>query len=112
MLRGVLWLERQVVATLSENVPPERRVAVADYVDGVLRAMPEHLRLGVAGESVVLGSGAWIANRLGSRRSFGDRLEAWERSRIGPIRQYVRLLSSLVIFSSEELAPGPPNGRA
>ncbi len=50
-----------MVATLSENVPPERRGTVADYVDGVLRAMPEHLRLGVAGESVVLGSGAWLA---------------------------------------------------
>ncbi len=106
----MLWLERQVVATLSETVDPDRRAAVADYVDGVLRAMPEHLRLGVAGESVVLGAGAWIADRLGSSRSFGSRIEGWERSRIGPIRQYVRLLSSLVIFSSEELAPASTDG--
>jgi len=41
----------------------------------------------------------------GSQRSFASRIEGWEQSRIGPIRQYVRLLSSLVIFSSEELAP-------
>ena len=101
----MLWLERQLVATLSETVEPDRRPAVADYVDGVLRAMPEHLRLGVAGESVVLGAGAWVADRLGSSRSFASRIEGWEHNRVGPIRQYVRLLSSLVIFSSEELAP-------
>ena len=101
----MLWLELQHVATLSETVEQDRRPAVADYVDGVLRAMPEHLRLGVAGESVVLGAGAWVADRLGSSRSFASRIEGWEHSRVGPIRQYVRLLSSLVIFSSEELAP-------
>ena len=37
--------------------------------------------------------------------SLADRIDGWEHSRIGPIRQYVRLLSSLVIFSSEELFP-------
>jgi hypothetical protein len=108
----MLWLERQVVATLSETVEPARRPAVAAYVDSVLRSMPEHLRLGVAGESVVLGAGTWMADRLGSRRTFAERIEAWERSPIGPIRQYVRLLSSLVIFSSEELAPAPIDGPA
>lgn len=102
----MLWLERQVVATLTADVDPGRRAAIASYVDGVLRAMPEHLRLGVAGESVVLGTGAWIADRLGSRGSFGDRIDAWEHSRIGVIRQYVRLFSSLVIFANEELPSG------
>jgi hypothetical protein len=74
-------------------------------VDGVLRAMPEHLRIGVVGESLVLGSGAWLADALRSRRSFADRIEGWEHSRIGVIRQYVRLFSSLVIFANEELPP-------
>jgi hypothetical protein len=59
--------------------------------DGVLRAMPEHLRPGVAAESVVLGSTEWISRRLGSRAASTDRT-GWEHSRIGPIRQYVRLL--------------------
>lgn len=100
----MLWLERQVVATLSADADPRHRLAIEGYVDGVLRAMPELLRLGVAGESIVLGSGEWLSRRLGSRRSFADRIEGWEHSRIGPIRQYVRLLSSLVIFGNEELA--------
>jgi len=99
----MLWLERQVVATLSADADPRHRLAIEGYVDGVLRAMPELLRLGVAGESVVLGAGEWVVRRLGSRRTFAERIERWERSPIGPIRQYVRLLSSLVIFGNEEL---------
>ncbi len=55
----------------------------------------------------MLGTGAWLSERLGSRRTFTERIEGWEHSRIGPIRQYVRLLSSLVIFSREELAVEP-----
>jgi hypothetical protein len=108
MLPPMLWLERQVVATLASDVDHRRRIALEGYVDGVLRAMPEHLRFGVAAESIVLGGGELLARRLGSRRSLADRLVSWEHSRIGPIRQYVRLLSSLVIFAGEELAPEPP----
>ncbi len=99
----MLWLERQVVATLAADVEPRRRLALEDYVDGVLHAMPEHLRFGVAGESLVLGSGEWLARHLGSRRSLADRIDAWEQSRIGVIRQYVRLFSSLVMFADQEL---------
>jgi hypothetical protein len=105
----MLWLERQVVATLAADVDPRRRLAVEGYVDGVLRSMPEHLRMGVAAESIVLGSGEWLARRLGSRRSLSERIEGWEQSSIGPVRQYVRLLSSLVIFAGEELSPELPD---
>jgi hypothetical protein len=107
MLPPMLWLERQVVATLASNVDPRRRLALEGYVDGVLRDMPEHLRMGVAAESIVLGSGEWLTRHLGSKRTLTDRISGWEHSRIGPIRQYVRLLSSLVIFADEELAPEP-----
>jgi hypothetical protein len=99
----MLWLERHIVATLSATAEPARRPAIAEYVDGVLQAMPEHLRFGVAAESVVLGGGTWITGRLGSGRSLDDRIVAWEQSRIGVIRQYVRLLSSLVMFADQEL---------
>jgi hypothetical protein len=46
----MLWLERQVVATLSADADPAHRLAIEGYVDGVLQSMPELLRLGVAGE--------------------------------------------------------------
>jgi hypothetical protein len=31
----------------------------------------------------------------------------WKHSSIDPIRQYVRLLESLVLFAENELAPSP-----
>jgi hypothetical protein len=32
-------------------------------------------------------------------------IEAWEASRIGVLRQYVRLMKSLVVLAENELAP-------
>ncbi len=101
----MLWLEREVVASLSADVEPVHRAAIEAYVEGVLQDMPDHLRLGVAGESVVLGAGIRAARLIGSSRSLPDWLETFERNPIGPIRQYARLLSSLTIFAIEELAP-------
>jgi hypothetical protein len=101
----MLWLEREVVASLSADVDPQHRAAIEAYVEGVLQDMPDHLRLGVAGESVVLGTGIRLARLVGSRRSLQDWLELFERNPIGPIRQYARLLASLTIFAIEELAP-------
>ena len=106
----MLWLEREVVASLSADVEPAQRAAIEAYVEGVLQDMPDHLRLGVAGESVVLGAGIRLARLIGSSRSLPDWLETFERNPIGPIRQYARLLSSLTIFAIEELAP-PSNAR-
>jgi hypothetical protein len=101
----MLWLEREVVATLSADVEPDHREAIEAYVDGVLGDMPEHLRIGVAAESIVLGAGIRLARRIGSQRSLEAWLETFERNPIGPIRQYARLLASLTIFAIEELAP-------
>ncbi len=102
----MLWLEREVVASLTADVEPAHRAAIEGYVDGVLEDMPEVLRLGVAGESVVLGAGIRLARRAGSRRDLHAWMDMFERSPIGPVRQYVRLLTSLTIFAIEELAPG------
>jgi hypothetical protein len=101
----MLWLEREVVASLSADVDPGHRAAIETYVEGVLRDMPDHLRLGVAAESVALGAGIRLARRVGSSRSLRDWLDLFERNPVGPIRQYARLLSSLTIFAIEELAP-------
>ncbi len=72
-----------------------------------LHSMPEHLRAGVAAESIVLGGRSWLEHRLGRldehspdrRASTGGR-----RARSIPIRQYVRLLHSLVLFAENEFA--------
>ena len=98
----MLGFERRVVATLMTTPDPERREAVTAFVDGTLRSMPEHLRAGVAAESVLLG--AWDRLR---RRDGGAAVDlaALDGSRIDVVRQYVRLLRGLVLFAESELAP-------
>ena len=107
----MLWFEREVVATLvSPTLDDQQRSAVEAYVDDSLRSMPEHLRAGVAAESLAFGTWTRLQDLLGSydRGSMNARLERWKASRFDPVRQYVRLLQSLVLFAEHELAPGTP----
>ena len=99
----MLRFEREVVRSLVTSPDARLRSEVESYVDGCLRAMPEYLRAGVTAESVVLG--AWAGVR--GRRTDGLRgqLDDWDVSPIGVVRQYVRLLRSLVLFAECELAP-------
>jgi hypothetical protein len=99
----VLGFERRVVASLVADLDPELRAPVVRYVDSSLRALPEHLRAGVLAESLLLG--AW--DRLAARRGDGTgvSLVSLEASPIGPVRQWVRLMTSLVLFAEHELAP-------
>ncbi len=105
----MLWLEREVVASLvSPNLGDERRSAVERYVDESLHSMPEHLRVGVAAESLVFGAWPWLQDALGryDRGSMNARVERWKASRFDLVRQYVRLFHSLVLFAENELTPG------
>jgi len=102
----MLGFEREVVASLVTSTDPELRSAVLTYVDQSLRSMPEHLRAAVAVESLALGTWVRLRRKLGAT---GDDLEpqldAWQESRLDPVRQYVRLLHSLVLFAEHELMP-------
>src|SRR5437667_241530 len=53
----MLWFERQVVTTLTASLDERLRDEIEAYVDETLRGMPEHLRAGMAAESLALG--AW-----------------------------------------------------
>jgi hypothetical protein len=104
----MLWLEREVVASLvSPGLGDEQRSAIERYVDESLQSMPEHLRAGVAAESVLFGAWPRLQEALGryDRRSMDARVERWKASRFDPVRQYVRLIQSLVLFAENELAP-------
>jgi hypothetical protein len=104
----MLRFEREVVRSLLTSSDGEVRSAVEEYVDGCLRTMPEYLRAGVAAESVVLGAWASLSGgRARDPRALVRRLDAWEEGPIGVVRQYVRLLKSLVLFAECELAPAP-----
>ncbi|HET6967488.1 MAG TPA: hypothetical protein VFI44_04375, partial [Ornithinibacter sp.] len=109
----MLWFEREVVGALIDSPEQPVRSAVEAFVDGTLRDMPEHLRLGVVGESVLLGVYVAALRRAG-RLPAGDRhallalLDRWEASPIGPLQAYVRLLKSLVVLAENEMAPEGP----
>lgn len=96
----MLAFERGVIAALSTGVDPAP--AVVSYVDGALHAMPQHLRAAVAVESVALGVWSRLAGDSSGSTSKA-RLDRWEASPIGPLRQYVRLFRSLVLFAEQEL---------
>ena len=104
----MLWFERRVVATLmSPGLDAATRGGIEAYVDTTLRSMPEHLRAGVAAESLLFGAGPRIAFALGRLDDAGIEraLERLRTSRIDLVRQYVRLLHSLVLFAENELSP-------
>lgn len=101
----MLWLESRVVAALAGPDDLRHDGAISEFVDSTLRAMPQHLRLGVALESVALG--VWVRIRSGAEpdaEAVACHLATFEANPIGVIRLYPKLLASLVIFAQEELA--------
>lgn len=105
----MLRFEREVVGALITSADQPLRSSVEAFVDGTLRDWPEHLRLGVAGESVLLGT--YVAVLRGTGRLADEPaelrrlIEGWETSPIGLLRSYVRAMKSLVILAEHELAP-------
>lgn len=99
------WFERRVVASLVDALDPPQQAAVTAYVEGALSAMPAHLRFGVAGESALFG--VWATLQRVRGWSTARAVDALDHSTIPLVRQWVRLLRSLVIFASHELAPTP-----
>jgi hypothetical protein len=102
----VLWFERRVVGALINSTLDAREQAeVESYVDRTLRAMPEFLRAGVAAESVAFGAWPRLQRALGrlDEERLRRRVARWKVSSLDPVRQYVRLLQSLVLFAEHEL---------
>ena len=96
----MLGFERRMVAALSTPTDPAVRAGIEAWVDDTLRDLPEHVRLGVLGESVLLGAWARVTGKDDDAL-----LRSFEHSPLWPIRQYVRLLSGLVLFAEQELQP-------
>ncbi len=102
----MLWLEHQVVAAMSNDDDDALRRAIEQFVESTVDAMPAHVRLGVALESVVLG--ILLVLRRGLRPTpelIQSEIEVWERSFVGFVRLYPKLFTSLVIFARYELGP-------
>src|SRR5690349_13807538 len=100
----MFWLEGRVVTALAGEDDVRTGGAISAFVGSSLDAMPQHLRLGVAVES--LGLGAWVRLRHGRDPDpsvIRHSMSSWEHHPVGVVRQYPRLLSSLVIFAQQEL---------
>lgn len=95
----MLWFERQVVDRLVTTSDARRRREIESFVDGALHAMPEHLRVSIGSASVVLGGWARVV-----RPKPAGLVRSLDTSPIPPIRQYVRLFRSLVLFAEQEIA--------
>ncbi|HLM64835.1 MAG TPA: hypothetical protein VK306_11095 [Acidimicrobiales bacterium] len=103
----MLQFEREVVGVLIESPDQPLRSSVEAFVDGSLKDMPEPIRAGVVAESILLGGYAAALRKLGrirGDRGLVERLDAWETSPVGVVRQYVRMMRSLVLFAENELA--------
>lgn len=100
----MLRFEREVVAALGTARDHPTQSAVEAFVDGSLRAMPETIRLGVVGESLLLGTYA----RLQGADDLRALLDRWETNRISVVRQYVHMFRSLVLFAENELPESEP----
>jgi hypothetical protein len=76
--------------------------------------MPAHLRLGVQSVGIVLRASTFALHG----KPFGEldpeqrraAVRSWDRAKIDPIRQYVRLIRSLVLFSAHEWTTGVAAG--
>ena len=101
----MLWFERQIVDRLMETPDPGRRAAITSHVDSTLADMPEHLRAAIGAASLAFGSWFGVVRPRRSRNgtSPDPLVHSLDTSWIPPMRQYVRLFRSLVLFADQEL---------
>jgi hypothetical protein len=101
----VLSFEREVVDRLVSSSDPGRRAEITAYVDGTVSALPEHLRAAIAAASLAFGG--WFKVARPHKRVSGTTADplvhSLDTSWLPPMRQYVRLFRSLVLFAEQEL---------
>lgn len=97
----------KVLDALVEPVDLTRKGAVESFVNASLRDLPHHLKLGIFADSILLEtlSRATHGGRVPQGEELRDLIEKWEAHPFTPIRQYARLMTSLVLFADQELRP-------
>ena len=94
--------ERRVVQAMITTDRTQIRNEVEAFVDTSLAAMPEHLRAGIAGITLLIGSWSAARRLLGLGRSDQATLTWLESHPVGLVRQWARALRSLVLFAEQE----------
>jgi hypothetical protein len=103
----MMSFRRRLVAALLGTIDPSARPAVEAFVEASLADMPHHLQLGIAADSLLLEfvCRATHGGLIPDDAALVEMLASWETSPLTPIRQYARLLSSLVLFADQEHRP-------
>ncbi|MGI8794267.1 MAG: hypothetical protein ACR2H3_14015 [Acidimicrobiales bacterium] len=102
----MLDIERRVATALLHWPQEGTATRVEHFVDTSLRAMPEHLRAGVAAESLLVAGMTRIVqvvSRRNATEALGTTLNLLARSPISVLREYPRLFRSLVLFAECEI---------
>ncbi len=101
--------EREVVEAMLDGSPADRRDEVEAFVERALDVMPLHLRAPILLYGVALATWETVNPRglrhLTSAADRARRVGSWESSRLGPTRQYGRMLRSLTLYAQNELVP-------
>jgi hypothetical protein len=101
--------EREVVEAMVDGTAGESRGEIEAFVDRALGVMPVHLRAPILVYGVLLATWETVnprgLRRLASGRERAARVGSWEASKLGPTRQYGRMLRSLTLFAQNELVP-------
>lgn len=94
----------RVIDALLEPVGPVQRGRVEAFISGSLDDLPQHLKIGIALDSVLLEviTRATHGGRIPPASELRALVGAWESNPLTPIRQYARLVSSLVLFADQE----------
>lgn len=97
---------RILEAYLAPLTPTQRGTAEA-FIAGSLRDLPHHLRIGLAADSILLEAitRATHGGRIPDDATLRELVTRWEANPFTPIRQYARLVTSLVLFADQETTP-------
>lgn len=94
----------RVIDALLAPLDPVQRGPAEQFVYGSLADLPEHLGLGIAGASVLLEvvTRATHRGRIPDQETLRALVATWASHPFTPVRQYARMLSSLVLFADQE----------
>jgi hypothetical protein len=106
---AMVRFEREVVEAMVDGDGAGSQGEIEAFVGRALGVMPAHLRLPILVYGVLLA--AWETvnprglRRLRSPAARAARVGLWEGSKLGPTRQYGRMLRSLTLYAQNELVP-------
>ena len=97
----------RIIDALLEPLDPTQRGATEAFIAGSLADLPQHLKIGIALDSVLLEALTRVTHggRIPDDATLRELIARWEANPLTPIRQYARLLSSLVLFADQETLP-------